>query len=640
MPLRKIEKVRKRDGRVVAYDESKIAEAIARAARAAGQDQGAVGRDLAGIVTMYLERYFDRDVPSSDEIREMVEKILIETRHEDVAREFMRPRAKAAAPCAPADLFPTNTVLVDGASRDEVSAWGRGRISASLVKEAGLEPAAADEIAGAVERRIFQLGLPRVSTTLIRELVNHELIERGLSSKLRKQLVVGLPKYDLGLLFADGEEVAHVDPEELCRTIGETTMRQYALQEILSRDVADAHLEGRIHIHGLETPLKLWWLAPSMRYVRRRGIRAPGIRALEEPAASPRALTGQAAAVAEHARRFFSGGVEFHRLNAAYEGLAADPEAELLLPALGRAILGIELNEDGIAEPVLDAWRTAPGRPEWPDRQVTPGTSERLLREACRIAVERGGMLFLLDRRLSRFGAERDPEEWFAIAQSVTINLPQAYYRGETGSEFYAELEALVDLAIKAHLQKRRLLRRFVHAPTRTFGHELGWGANGAGALPFDDLAFPVGMCGLNEVVRLLCGREILEHEDAQRLAFRIVSYLFFRVKEEAARHGIRASIEDPPAEEAALRFFRIDGQMYARARGLPGGYTEGPHARPSERSRPSDVVAVERRFQTLVPSARVVLSPAHRARLSPADLLEIVRAMSSESPGGQLHLR
>ncbi|MBI2900720.1 MAG: hypothetical protein HYY17_11095 [Planctomycetes bacterium] len=648
MTLRKIDRIRKRDGHVVAYDEAKIAEAIARAARAAGQEQPSVGRDLAGVVTLYLERHGGAEVPSSDDIRQLVEKVLLQTGNEAIARTFMRKPPQDGAAPVPAELFPANSLLVEGASRDELSTWGRGRISSALAKEAGLDPTAADEIAAAVEQRIFRLGMHRVASTLIRELVNHELIDRGFGSKLRKQLVVGLPKYDLGLLFGDEEGVAHVDPDGLCRTIGETTMRQYALQEILSRDVADAHLEGRIHVHGLEAPLKLWWLAPSVGYVRRHGLRAPGFRALEEPATAARALTAQLASVAEHARRYFSGGVEFLRLGAAYAGLPgnAGEEAEQLLPALGGSIAGIELEDGRFADEILAEWRAVPGRAEWPDREVVAGSSERLLREACRLAAERGGMLFLFDRsadRLSRFGGARGPDDWFAVAQAVTLNLPQAFYRSEAGSEFYAELEAGIDLAVKAHLQKRRLLRRFVHAPTRTFGHELGWGSNGAGALRFDDLAFVVGVCGLNEVVRLMRGREMVEDEDAQRLAFRIMSYLFFRVKEESGKHGLRAALEDYPSEDAAARFARIDAQMYPRARGLleaVGAYSEGTHARPSEKNVPADVLAVERRFQTLVPSARAVLSPVHRARLSASDLFDLVRRLASESPAGQLHVR
>jgi ribonucleoside-triphosphate reductase len=64
MSTRKIDKVRKRDGRIVDYDEAKLAEAIHRAARAAGHENRDLADDLAGVVTTYLERYHDRGSPS------------------------------------------------------------------------------------------------------------------------------------------------------------------------------------------------------------------------------------------------------------------------------------------------------------------------------------------------------------------------------------------------------------------------------------------------------------------------------------------------------------------------------------------------------------------------------------------------
>src|SRR5690349_696501 len=158
MNSRKIDKVRKRDGRVVDYDEAKLAEAIYRAARAAGHDNRYLANDLAGVVTTYLERYHDREVPSSEEIQRMVEKILFETGHREVARAYLLFRETqgrvATEPAAPTgELFPSEPVLVEAATRDEVSAWGRDRISAALVKEAGLDAATAGEIASAVEQR-------------------------------------------------------------------------------------------------------------------------------------------------------------------------------------------------------------------------------------------------------------------------------------------------------------------------------------------------------------------------------------------------------------------------------------------------------------------------------------------------------
>ena len=61
MPIRKIDSVRKRDGSVAPYDEQKIAEAIAKAARASGLDNGTIGRDLASsrAINDVLGKVFD-----------------------------------------------------------------------------------------------------------------------------------------------------------------------------------------------------------------------------------------------------------------------------------------------------------------------------------------------------------------------------------------------------------------------------------------------------------------------------------------------------------------------------------------------------------------------------------------------------
>ena len=257
---RRISRVRKRDGSVVDYDEQRLAEAIYRAACAAGKDNRYLADDLAGVVSMYLDRYYGGDLPESAEIRRMVEKILSETGHADIAGAFSSHVASPAdavkpSPMTEGELFPENRLLVEGSTRDEVSTWGRERITQALVREAGLETADAEEVAAVVERRIFMMGKPKVSSQEIRDLVNHELMLRGYGAQVPRQFVVGLPKYDLARLLEPGPP----DADDLVRTIGRTTLKQYALQEIFSREVSDAHLEGRIHIHNLEQPLKAAW---------------------------------------------------------------------------------------------------------------------------------------------------------------------------------------------------------------------------------------------------------------------------------------------------------------------------------------------------------------------------------------------
>jgi anaerobic ribonucleoside-triphosphate reductase len=637
MPIRKIETVRKRDGRLTPYDEHKIAETIARAARAAGNDNATIGRDLAGAVTMFLERYRDRDVPTSEEIQQLVEKILFDTGHASIARAYIVHREKkgqpAEAPAAPPpeDLFPTNLVLVDGATKGELAPWGRERIISALSKEAGLEEAAAAEIAGAVEQKIFRLGQKRVSTSLIRELVNHELLARGYGSKLRRQIVVGLPKYDLGKLVDD--ERAGIDPDALCRTIGQTTLKQYALQEIFSRDVADAHVEGRVHIHHLEEPLKLHALRPCVREIRRSGVRVRGSAVLSEPARDARTLTAQLGRVAVDARRFVAGPVVFAHASEAYDQLLWGAGDEAVRAEAEHA--GAALDEAGTV--LHPRHRASIALARLGRAEVVVESVGDELREFCRVAADRG-MTFVFERPAGSSGVAAPLAEtgWTAVAQAVTINLPQAYYRSEAGStDFYAELEASIELAVRAHVQKRQMVRRFADRGAETFGQALGWVCDGAGALRLDSMESAVGLAGLNEAVKLLLtGEEIHQGDAAVRLALRIVSYVFFRLREEATKHGIRLALRDVPPAEALSRFVRIDAQMYPRARGIladraeytPGFRTRGTPA--------FETLAVEARFHTLVPTARAVVD---RARLSPADLHAVLGRLHGETLASRL---
>jgi len=71
-------------------------------------------------------------------------------------------------------------LLVATSSRQEIDTWDRSKIADSLVKETGVDRALAEEIALAVEDRIDRTNLLTVTTAIIREFVDLELLERGL----------------------------------------------------------------------------------------------------------------------------------------------------------------------------------------------------------------------------------------------------------------------------------------------------------------------------------------------------------------------------------------------------------------------------------------------------------------------------
>jgi len=295
----------KRDGRLVPFNEKKIADAIFKAAQAVGGNDRALADELAVVVTMFLEKKHTGQNPSIEEIQDVVEKVLIETGHAKTSkayilyrdkrartRESLRVRKQTKKRADTTDV----SLLVDTETKDETFPWDKRKIAGALEKEADLSEGIASEIAGVVEQRVFSSGLNRISTALIRELVDNELFERGYSKKLEKQAVIGMPKYDLEELIMsknkENSNIATNNPEAINLAIAENTLKQYALQEVFSRDVADAHLNGMVHIHDLGYPTRVYCSSHSLEYLKKYGLSLQNLDTESAPAKHARTLTG------------------------------------------------------------------------------------------------------------------------------------------------------------------------------------------------------------------------------------------------------------------------------------------------------------------------------------------------------------
>jgi len=90
--------IRKRDGRVVDFDQSKIAEAIWKAAQSVGGDDQTIADKIANQVAAVIEVFFKGPdaIPTVEQIQDLVEKILIEGGHAKTAKAYILYRAKRA----------------------------------------------------------------------------------------------------------------------------------------------------------------------------------------------------------------------------------------------------------------------------------------------------------------------------------------------------------------------------------------------------------------------------------------------------------------------------------------------------------------------------------------------------------------
>ncbi len=84
-----MDKVKKRDGRIVAYDREKIENAIYKALFATGLDNREMAKRLALDVERILQAKFVEEIPTVEEIQDIVEKVLIQEGFSDTAKAYI-----------------------------------------------------------------------------------------------------------------------------------------------------------------------------------------------------------------------------------------------------------------------------------------------------------------------------------------------------------------------------------------------------------------------------------------------------------------------------------------------------------------------------------------------------------------------
>lgn len=249
----RIRQVRNEDGTLEPFRQRKVTEAILQALTATGTSDRALAEELAGVVVLFLEKYHGDAVPSLTDVEEMLCRVLQETGYGQAAARFIelkRDRRRLEEEVTVCSLHGKEAGAIPDAPEEQVRPWSRDRLVQSLVRAGELPASFAEEIAVAVEARILGADLRSVTPVLIREFVHNELLERGLEAP-RDDAIVSVTREEMTALVGGGV------PEAPDRYIAGRALAGYALTGIHGSDVARAHGEGRLFVHGLDDPLKV-----------------------------------------------------------------------------------------------------------------------------------------------------------------------------------------------------------------------------------------------------------------------------------------------------------------------------------------------------------------------------------------------
>ncbi|MCC6464706.1 MAG: hypothetical protein IT463_05140 [Planctomycetes bacterium] len=591
----RVQRVVNRNGEVVPFRRNRVVRAILAAVRSAGTKDEWVADKLADMVVYFLDvQHGDRkEPPTADDVDDMIEKALLSVPDlGPVAQAFLAARTQrrelaeiehSSAP-APADA-PAVTGTAHG-----LGAWNRGRIAAALVREHGLAAARAAEIAQAVEQRVRELHLPNVTTGLVRELADVELLTRGLA---HLPGAVAVPRWDIEQWLFPGDET-ELPPvagqAELAERAARRVLAEYALQALPST-ARDAHLQGRLHFEHLDAPL-----SPASLRLDAAALLKPGagfglLRVFSEAPAGVGAAFARLAAVLAEVSQVCAGPVALRGLDTALAALLRDDPEQLSRPELAQGLrmaaaasrggLALEVGpaanvtRDLVIRSLLD---TLAGEDANLRRMVTlelavsaasfaEPARRTLLESACRAACFSGVPAFRF-REPARaatgnlFGENAAPVAHEATLARAALNLVAPALEPGGISACLARLDTVLEqaaegLAARVALLERAALRDLpepVPACARMLRALVGSGRRVALA--------PVGLAG---AATLLAGVKDPLHPEAQRAAQQVLSYAGFKFRELAAARGLDGHLEARPVEAAEPRFAREDLARLAR---------------------------------------------------------------------------
>ena len=164
----------------------------------------------------------------------------------------------------------------------------------------------------------------------------------------------------------------------------------------------------------------------------------------------------------------------------------------------------------------------------------------------------------------------------------VTINMPRIAYLAKDETEFYAELDRMMDIAARSLKTKRTVITKLLDAGLYPYTKRyLGTFANHFST---------IGLIGMNEVgLNANWLRKDLTHPETQKFTREVLNHMRDRLSDYQEKYGDLYNLEATPAESTTYRFAKHDKEQfpdiitanmngtpsYTNSSHLPVGYTE-----------------------------------------------------------------
>lgn len=212
----------------------------------------------------------------------------------------------------------TDLTLFVRTSDEELKRWDKNRIYDALVRETDISEDAANIISKEVEKMVSKMEIDYITAPLIRELTNAKLVEYGLEGIRKQHTRLGVPLYDARqIIMSPNKENANVPhgPEATNLTLAENIKKEFAMLEVFTPDINDAHMSGRIHLHDLGMIDRPYCSGQSIEYVKKFGLNLPNALSIAKPARHPEVLIEQIIKFSAALQGHFAGAIGWDAFN-------------------------------------------------------------------------------------------------------------------------------------------------------------------------------------------------------------------------------------------------------------------------------------------------------------------------------------
>lgn len=557
-----MEWIRKRDGEVVRFELEKLARSLLLAAGDSGQLHAPDAVvELARMACFFVRANVAGEIIGSEDAAEWIEKSLRETAHTGLADSYSRYRQRK--------LWAHSSLIVEREPSEpgdpdkvQPTYWDKSEIVQALRVRLNLDARRSRDIASQVERAVLAGKFANVTTDLIREIVNNELQRWGIEERLAPLRQVRISTADLKRQLA-----GPAGPSVVSRLVTGRIWRDFALNEVVSRDIADADRRGLVRIHGLESPATLAascvdccalvrqaqgsresitqfgsQLARAVEstatLIAIEGLE-PWLTLVAEPKDSPAKLAELFWVELQSRLR----NSPIHCVLNLYGGLPQSGNFAVGAgPLFSQQPLSAEREFAGaVAQEVLGLFQRDGG--EWPNLRVDwhwylapDPVQSALIQRIIRVIAEGLSVAIVYDRGPIPLGEglRRLGESIRPVLDYIGVSLPHLWRDAGSPRSLPALEDGLrqtIQLAVRAAVQKREFVRRLPN-PSDASTMDLAVAA-----------IFPIG---LDWTVRQLVGKGFAEDEGALKLAETLVRYLREAAEREARHFALGVVIDSP----------------------------------------------------------------------------------------------